>query len=230
LRALAESSLPVGVRLWWRGTPATAPAQAAVDRDAQQPVGEAFEIPQLGSELTVARKPRQATLELASIRIAPPEDMATLRALVARADRKPRAADHDAQAIFDWPVRGKLLGRFGTQPNGARSDGIDIVTSAGAMVVAAGHGTVVYAGAGITGYGRLVLIRHEGGFTTVYANNRELLVRAGAEVDRGQPIARVGSGAAPARLHFQLRARGRPVDPTRYLAPIETLVASVEFH
>lgn len=176
-------------------------------------------------------------------RAATRDDVRALRALLdgapARARRGALAYAAVAAAAVPrerlaWPLPGAVLAAFGERPNGARSDGIDIAAAGGGAepVRAAERGTVLYAGSELAGYGSLVLIRHAGGLTTVYANNRSLLVRTGDEVARGQPVGRLagaGVAGAPAPyLHFQVRAAGRPVDPGRYLARRETMLASAE--
>lgn len=150
-------------------------------------------------------------------------DVAALRALVGRQEAKLVAVDA-GEHRFAWPVRGEVLSVFGRQPNGGRNDGIDIAATAGTAVLAAERGTVVYAGTGVSGYGMMLMVRHRGDYTTVYAQAGDLLVTAGDYVDRGQVIARLGGG--PGRLHFELRAVGSPVDPAPFLSPDETVVAS----
>ena len=127
-----------------------------------------------------------------------------------------------------WPVHGPVVRGFGPQGGGIRSDGLDIAASEGTLVIAAASGVVSFAGADLAGYGNLLLIEHPGGYTTVYAYNRRLLVGAGEPVRRGQPVAVVGSDSSDEPLlHFQLRTRGRPVDPRPRLAQPPTLMASV---
>jgi lipoprotein NlpD len=85
-------------------------------------------------------------------------------------------------------------------------------------VVAAAAGQVLYTGTGIRGFGKLIVIRHENGFSSVYAHNREILVKEGQTVSRGQRIAEMGdSDADRPKLHFEIRKSGKPVDPLRYL-------------
>jgi septal ring factor EnvC (AmiA/AmiB activator) len=128
-----------------------------------------------------------------------------------------------------WPVHGQILRAYGEQPSGARNDGLDITAAEGSPVHAVEDGVVRYAGNDLRGYGNMLLIAHADGFTSVYAHNRALLVDVGAAVRRGQPIATVGrSGAVvEARLHFQLRAGDRPVDPEPLLEPLVSVVASL---
>ena len=141
-----------------------------------------------------------------------------------RATIGPRAA-----GSLLWPVQGRVRHAFGAQPSGTRNDGLDIVASEGALVVAADSGIVTYAGNELQGYGNMLLIVHGGGHTTVYAHNQALLVGVGTSVHRGQPIAKVGrtGGVDNPQLHFQLRTGERPVDPEPYLEPVTTVVASL---
>ena len=128
---------------------------------------------------------------------------------------KPVAADHDADAIgFIWPAKGGLLAGF-AEPS---SKGVDIGGKPGDPVVAAAAGQVLYTGTGIRGFGKLIVIRHDGGFSSVYAHNREILVKEGQSVTRGQKIAELGdTDADRPKLHFEIRKSGKPVDPLRYL-------------
>ena len=115
---------------------------------------------------------------------------------------------------FVWPAKGKVISGF-AEP---RSKGIDIDGKPGDPVVAAAAGRVTYTGAGIPGLGKLVVIKHENGFITVYAHNREIVVKEQQSVARGQKIAELGStDAERPKLHFQIRKGAAPVDPMRYL-------------
>jgi len=116
---------------------------------------------------------------------------------------------------FAWPLRGRVVGRFGTYPGGLRNDGVNIAARAGSIVRAAENGVVAYAGSGVEGFGELLLIKHAGSWMTAYAHNERFLVRRGQRVRRGQPIATVGSTGAVIRpqLHFEIRKSKRPIDP-----------------
>ncbi len=120
---------------------------------------------------------------------------------------------------FDWPVTGRVISRFGPKAQGLRNDGINVAAPHGAPVRAAQAGVVAYAGDGLEAFGRLVLIRHAGGWVSAYAHNDALLVRRGERVRRGQIIARVGATGFVDRpqLHFELRRGKTPLDPLRYL-------------
>lgn len=131
-------------------------------------------------------------------------------ARTAAIDRDPAAAGLD----FAWPAKGALLSGF-SEPN---SKGLDIGGKPGDPVVAAAAGQVLYTGTGIRGFGKLIVIRHENGFSSVYAHNRNILVKEGQSVARGQRIAELGdTDADRPKLHFEIRKDGKPVDPMRYL-------------
>ena len=115
---------------------------------------------------------------------------------------------------FIWPSSGSLLAGF----DEARNKGFDIAGKAGDPVLAAADGRVVYAGAGLRGYGNLVILKHNNTYLTAYAHNQALLVKEDQNVRRGQKIAEMGSTDADrVKLHFEIRRQGKPVDPTRYL-------------
>jgi murein DD-endopeptidase MepM/ murein hydrolase activator NlpD len=128
--------------------------------------------------------------------------------------KAPEPARADDAIQFIWPARGKVIAGF-TQP---RSKGIDIDGKLGDPVVAAAAGRVTYIGSGIPGLGKLVVIKHDAGFITVYAHNREILVKEQQAVSRGQKIAEIGATDSDRpKLHFQIRKGSSPVDPLRYL-------------
>ena len=120
---------------------------------------------------------------------------------------------------FKWPVKGKVIRRFGTR-RGVKSDGIDISAPRLATVRAAAGGRVIFSDWGPGGIGRTVIIRHGGGdYHSVYSHNAVNLVKSGERVSRGSPIARLGSTGEvkTARLHFEIRYRTKPRDPLTYL-------------
>ena len=123
-----------------------------------------------------------------------------------------------ARERFRWPVRGRILKAFNSDGN----DGIDIAARPGEAVHCAADGVVTYAGEELQSYGKLILVRHADGYVSVYAGNSELEVAEGDTVKRGQIIAKSGQtgAAATPRLHFELRKDGKPVDPTKQLAPL----------
>ena len=115
-----------------------------------------------------------------------------------------------------WPADGTLVGRFVS--GDSSKQGIDIAGTAGQDVRAAAAGTVVYSGAGLVGYGELIIIKHNDQWLTAYGHNRKRLVNEGQAVRAGDRIAEMGrTGAARDMLHFEIRHNGKPVDPLRYL-------------
>ena len=109
---------------------------------------------------------------------------------------------------FAWPVKGKVVASF-AEP---RQKGIDIAGRSGDPVSAAAGGRVTYVGNGIPGLGKLIVIKHDQGYLTVYAHNRDILVKEQQSVTRGQKIAELGE-----KLHFQIRKGSAAVDPLLYL-------------
>ena len=120
---------------------------------------------------------------------------------------------------FRWPANGRVIAGFGPTTNGQQNDGINIALPENTPVKAAEDGVVAYAGSELKGYGNLVLVRHPNGYVTAYAHAKELLVKRGDQVKRGQVIARSGQTGnvnAP-QLHFEIRKGASPLDPTRFL-------------
>lgn len=138
------------------------------------------------------------------------------------ADTKPveKPADKPAAAPDDvawaWPANGKLIAPFAEASN----KGLDIAGKTGEPVLAAGDGVVSYVGAGLRGYGNLIVLRHNSSYLSVYAHNSSILVKEKQAVSRGQKIGEIGSSDAESpRLHFEIRRQGKPVDPQKYLPP-----------
>ena len=147
-----------------------------------------------------------------------PEQSATLAPAAAPAQpQTPRervAATGPPQG--QWPADGPVLRGFSNSATTRR--GIAIGGERGDDVRAASGGEVVYAGSGLVGYGRLIIVKHDARFISAYGHNEELLVREGQNVRAGERIARLGdSGAERPMLHFEIRLDGAAVDPTRYL-------------
>jgi lipoprotein NlpD len=124
------------------------------------------------------------------------------------------AGDEDVGWI--WPAQGTLIAGF----DEAKNKGLDISGKSGDAVLAAADGRVVYAGAGLRGYGNLIILKHNNTYLTAYAHNQTLLVKEDQSVQKGQKIAEMGSSDADrVKLHFEIRRQGKPVDPARYLPP-----------
>lgn len=114
---------------------------------------------------------------------------------------------------LSYPAKGKVTAEFSES-----NKGIDIAGKVGEPVLAASDGKVVYAGNSLRGYGNLVIIKHDNTYLTAYAHNSKLLVKEGDTVRKGQKIAEMGdTDTNSAKLHFELRVNGKPVNPTPYL-------------
>lgn len=125
-----------------------------------------------------------------------------------------RSADGGGAIQWAWPASGAIIEGF----QEGKNKGVDLSGKAGDPVTAASEGKVVYAGSGLRGYGNLVIIKHNADFLSAYAHNSKLLVREGEAVKRGQRIAEMGnSDADRVKLHFEVRRRGTPVDPQKFL-------------
>ncbi len=125
-----------------------------------------------------------------------------------------------ATPSFLWPVAGgTVVSGFGAPRGGRRHRGIDIAASSGTAVRAVAAGRVVYAGSGMRGYGKTVIVDHGSGLSSLYAHNSRVLVRHGQRVEPGQQIARVGrtGNATSDHCHFEIRKGEVAVDPLRYL-------------
>jgi lipoprotein NlpD len=126
----------------------------------------------------------------------------------------PRPAPPPTAAAFDWrwPADGTLVGRFAA--GDPTRQGIDIAGKSGAPVRAAADGVVVYSGAGLVGYGELIIVKHDEQWLSAYGHNRARLVNEGQRVRAGDQIAEMGrSGASRDMLHFEIRYNGKPQDP-----------------
>ncbi len=132
------------------------------------------------------------------------------------ATKAPQATPGDDEINWLWPANGPLVGGF----DEIKNKGVDIGGSAGDPVLAAADGRVVYVGAGLRGYGNLIILKHNNTYLTAYAHNQALLIKEDQSVRRGQKIAEMGnSDADRVKLHFEVRRQGKPVDPIKFLPP-----------
>jgi lipoprotein NlpD len=129
----------------------------------------------------------------------------------------PKPVVSNGSLDWSWPAKGEVIAKFSTKA--PTNKGIDISGSLGESVFAAAAGSVVYAGSGLLGYGNLVIIKHDDQILSAYAHNKELLVKENQNVKAGQTIAEIGSsGTDKVKLHFEIRHKGKPVDPLKYLS------------
>jgi len=124
-----------------------------------------------------------------------------------------------AKPIFHWPVQGKILARFGPQPNGKNNDGITIAVPEDTPIRSAEDGVVIYAGSGLKGLGNLVLVRHDNQYVTVYAHAKELKAKRGDQIKRGDVIGSSGQtgNVRTPQVYFEVRKNSTPVDPLPFL-------------
>lgn len=173
------------------GTPSTASPVSEVARTAP-------------AKPSVQRKPKPSEASGRSINKTPASPAPSAPALVA------------GPPAWRWPSQGRILSAFGASTG--LNKGIDIDGKLGEPVLAAASGQVVYAGSGLRGYGRLVIIKHNDTYLSAYAHNEKLLLSEGDSVKAGDKIAEMGSsGTDKVKLHFEIRRNGKPVDPIRYL-------------
>ncbi len=117
-----------------------------------------------------------------------------------------------------WPVKGTLTSRYGMRKN-RKHDGIDISAPRGSPIYAAASGKVIFTGWGPSGYGKMVIIKHNKKWVTVYAHNSKNRVNKNQWVKKGEKIAYIGrtGRASGPHLHFELRGYREPVNPLIYL-------------
>jgi lipoprotein NlpD len=145
---------------------------------------------------------------------APYSDQAFAR-LSPQPSMEPPPSDNDENIQWGWPTNGKIVASF-NEANNAK--GIDIAGNAGQPVLASAAGTVLYSGSGIRGYGKLIVLKHNKIYSSVYAHNNLILVKEGQTVVKGQKIAEMGNtDADQIELHFEIRQLGKPIDPAKLL-------------
>jgi lipoprotein NlpD len=190
--------------------PAAAASPAAPTK-AASPAAPASTVTTVAASSAVkatAPSTAQASEPLASASAAQ-KPVATIAPVVSAAP----AADDTLE--FAWPAKGEVIAGFDENKN---RKGIDLAGGAGDPVLAAAEGKVVYAGEGLRGYGKLIIIKHNNTFLTAYAHNQTILVKEDQSVKKSQKIAEMGSSDSErVKLHFEIRERGRPVDPMKYL-------------
>jgi len=114
-----------------------------------------------------------------------------------------------------WPTAGNVIGRF--IAGDPTQQGIDIAGRLGQPVLAVADGDVVYSGNGLLGYGEMIIVQHSPDFLSAYGHNQRRLVSEGNKVKGGQRIAEMGQRGSTVMLHFEIRQRGKPIDPMTYL-------------
>jgi lipoprotein NlpD len=174
-----------------------APAEPKPDGRPAGPAGSPAAVPPVSNSV----QPKVATAPVAS----------------AKASESSPGPQTQDSAGWIWPTTGKLLHPFN---EGNNPKGVAIGGNPGQPIVASAAGKVVYSGMGLRGYGKLIIIKHDNTYLSVYAHNRELLVKEGERVSKGQRIAEMGNlDSERVGLHFEIRRLGKPVDPLEYLPP-----------
>ena len=176
---------------------------AAVAKAVPQSSVSSAPTPALAPLPTAADKPAQQAAAAASAPAAPASSVAP-------------AVSPEDDIAWIWPSSGPVLAGF----DEVKNKGLDIGGAAGDPVWAAADGRVVYVGAGLRGYGNLIILKHNNTYLTAYAHNQTLLIKEDQTVRKGQKIAEMGSSDADrVKLHFEVRRQGKPVDPSKYLPP-----------
>jgi lipoprotein NlpD len=128
-----------------------------------------------------------------------------------------KSPSDDENVNWGWPTKGKIAASFNETTN---TKGIDIAGKTGQPVLASAAGIVLYSGSGIRGYGKLIVLKHNKTYSSVYAYNNSILVKEGQNVIKGQKIAEMGStDTDQVKLHFEIRRLGKPIDPIKFLPP-----------
>ncbi|MDA8256813.1 MAG: peptidoglycan DD-metalloendopeptidase family protein [Betaproteobacteria bacterium] len=199
------SSAPIEVKAEAASTPAPK-TTSSTDNLKREPKGG--KLAYSDAALAKAQQAEQAARPVE----AKPEEPKSARPAEVRPTEKPAPGGDEPDWM--WPANGKLLTPFAE----GGSKGVDIAGKAGDPVLAAAGGVVSYAGAGLRGYGNLIVLRHNATYLSVYAHNSKLLVKEKDSVAKGQKIAEMGSTDAESpRLHFEIRHQGKPADPQKFL-------------
>lgn len=174
-----------------KSLPTSSPSMAATGRQSPESAGKTR--PSTSSGLAAQKGPTKTPARVKSLTTLP-----------------------DKVVSWRWPTDGKLLNRFASWDLSKR--GIDIAGKIGQPVYAVADGRVVYSGTGLADYGNLIIVKHNNTFLSAYAFNKSRLVKEGMQVKSGAKIALMGTGRDnQAMLHFQIRKKGKPVDPLSYL-------------
>ena len=195
----------------------TAPA-AASPAPAPTPSGTMVSEPK-GVRLPYSE---QALAQLSKGEVAPPARIEGPRPEAPRAEPRPEPRPESGGEVargpddleWAWPVKGKVIGTFSEASN----KGIAIAGKLGQPVLASAAGRVIFSGTGIRGFGKLIVIKHNNTYLSVYAHNNELLVKEGQTVTKGQKISEMGNtDADQVKLYFEIRRFGKPIDPLKLL-------------
>jgi lipoprotein NlpD len=193
-------------------TPATAPVSVNSDTLKREPKGGKLPYSEQAlAQMQKADAPPPAPAAIVAAAAKPSESRPAGTTTTAPAAATPV---EDAGIDWSWPNAARVTAGFVDGGN----KGIDMVAKSGEPVLAAGEGKVAYVGTGMRGYGKMVIVKHNAAFLSVYAHNSQILVKEGQTVAKGQKIAEIGSSDTDQpKLHFEIRRQGKPVDPLKYL-------------
>lgn len=199
--ALENGQSPRDIALW-----------SQVENPNRIEVGQVLRVvPPVNQEVQVQAVPRAS---VSTGTLAQPAAPALASTTAANETRPAPTTAPESDINWIWPTNGPVLAGF----DDVKNKGIDIGGTAGEPVLAAADGRVVYVGAGLRGYGNLIILKHNNVYLTAYAHNQTLLVKEDQSVLKGQKIAEMGnSDADRVKLHFEVRRQGKPVDPAKYL-------------
>jgi lipoprotein NlpD len=194
---------------------AEAPAAPAANAALLKTGPKAMKLPYSEDNLALMQRDAQKTASAAETGAKPEAAVPAPAPTPAPAAAAGAVAAADADAVdWSWPAKGKVLAGFSEATN----KGVDITGKIGDPVYASAAGRVVYSGAGLRGYGKLIIIKHNQTYLSAYAHNSNLLVKEGQTVTKGQKIAEIGNtDSDQAKLHFEIRRLGKPVDPMKFL-------------
>ena len=213
-RPLGETPIAPGTAV--APPPAAAPASPPiVYGTAVAPPTAAAASPPVASSGSVVNQPKAVR--------APYSDQVYAQLSAAKPDLAPKpdpqaaAGDGSDNVNWGWPASGSVINSYNES---ATLKGIGIAGKLGQPVVASAAGRVIFSGMGIRGFGKLIVIKHNNTFLSVYGHNNALLVKEGQNVSKGQKIAEMGSTDTDrVKLHFEIRRLGKPVDPVKLLPP-----------
>jgi lipoprotein NlpD len=193
--------------------PATAPAASAASMIRTQPKGLKRPYSDaLLSELKAGDAPPPAPVVVPAVVATAPTPVAASPAIPAVTT----ATGDNKSAQLGWPVNGKVTQGFGKD----KSTGLSFSGKIGDPIASAADGKVIFSNTTLPQYGKMIIVKHDDDTHTVYAHNKTLLVKEGQQVKKGQKIAELGdSGATEPKLYFEVRSKGKPVDPQKLLPP-----------
>jgi lipoprotein NlpD len=209
--AQPQAGAPVQAEAGVQVQPATVPGSVEARSLGADPRG-ATEPPRVGGDLKTGPKamklPYSEENLAMMLRQSPPKPAPD------QLPPQPGGEDGQDTVAWMWPAAGRVLAGFSEPTN----KGVDILGKVGDPVFASASGRVIFSGAGLRGYGKLVIIKHNQTYLSAYAHNSNVLVKEGQNVVRGQKIAEIGNtDSSQAKLHFEIRRLGKPVDPLKFL-------------